>query len=39
MPGLEIEPYYTDETKEKTRVKFLKDVIHIHNRAIFDCLN
>ena len=28
-----------DEEKEKKRRAFLKNAIHIHNKAIFDALN
>jgi hypothetical protein len=36
---LEFEKYYDDEEKEKKRRIFLKNAIHIHNKAIFDSLN
>lgn len=34
-----IEQYYDDEEKEKKRRVFLKNAMHVHNKAIFDCLN
>ena len=33
------EKYYEDEEKERKRRAFLKNAIHIHNKAIFDALN
>lgn len=39
LAGLQFEKYYEDEEKEKKRRIFLKNAIHIHNKAIFDALN
>lgn len=39
LAGLQFEKYYEDEEKEKKRRVFLKNAIHIHNKAIFDALN
>ena len=39
LPTLEFEQYYDDPEKEEARVGFLKTILHIHNRALFDSLN
>jgi hypothetical protein len=39
LAGLQFEKYYEEEEKEKKRRIFLKNAIHIHNKAIFDALN
>lgn len=40
LPSIELEPYYEfDEEREAKRVEFLRNVLHIHNKAIFDALN
>jgi hypothetical protein len=39
LAELQFEKYYEDEEKEKKRRVFLKNAIHIHNKAIFDALN
>lgn len=39
LNSLQFEKYYDDEEKEKKRKTFLKNAIHIHNKAIFDALN
>jgi hypothetical protein len=31
--------YENDEEKEMKRVDFLKNVLHIHNKALFDAMN
>ena len=36
---LEFEKYYDDQEKQKKRRIFLKNAIHIHNKAVFDSLN
>lgn len=40
LSSLEFETYYdNDEQKEMKRIEFLKSVMHIHNKAIFDSMN
>ena len=39
LDTVEINQYYEDEEKEKKRKVFLKNAIHIHNKAIFDAMN
>lgn len=39
LPTLEFEQYYDDTEKQEARVSFLKTIMHIHNRALFDSLN
>ena len=39
LPTLEFEQYYDDPEKEEARVGFLKTILHIHNRALFDSMN
>jgi len=39
LPTLEFEEYYSDPAKEEARISFLKTVLHIHNKALFDSLN
>lgn len=36
---MEFETYYDDPDKEEARIGFLKTILHIHNRALFDSLN
>ena len=39
LTSVEFEPYYEDEEKQQKRIQFLKNILHIHNKAIFDSLN
>lgn len=40
LPGLQFEVYYEeDEERESKRVQFLKSIMHIHNKALFDGMN
>jgi hypothetical protein len=39
LPTLEFEEYYDDPDKEEARINFLKTILHIHNKALFDSLN
>ena len=40
LPSIEFEPYYeNDEERETKRVEFLRNILHIHNKALFDALN
>ncbi len=39
LSAIEFEAYFQDEERESQRVEFLKNVLHIHNKAIFDALN
>lgn len=40
MPSIQFETYYEhDEERENKRVEFLKNIMHIHNKALFDAMN
>ena len=39
MRTLRIERYYEDEEREAKRRLFIKNAIHIHNKAIYDAYN
>lgn len=39
MQELSFEEYYKPGEQENQRVLFLRNCTHIHNKAIFDCLN
>ena len=40
LPSIQFQTYYeNDEERETRRVEFLKNVLHIHNKAIFDSMN
>ena len=40
LPSIEFETYYEfDEERETKRLEFLRNVLHIHNKALFDAMN
>ncbi len=39
MRTIKIEKYYDEEQREVKRRNFLKNAIHIHNKAIYDAYN
>lgn len=39
MKTVKIEKYYDDEEREAKRRNFIKNAIHIHNKAIYDAYN
>ena len=32
-------PYYDEERRDQQRVNFLRNCLHIHHKALFDCMN
>jgi hypothetical protein len=39
MRSIKLERYYEDEEREGKRRLFIKNAVHIHNKAIYDAYN